>query len=418
MMRLSQGNPPPPLLPEPNKPLQTSWIKLLVGSSVDRVYEAGFRLYRCAEGTMPPRRLSCTSKYKIQASDEGQLIAALRSSCHLEVGCHEFSLKLGFFRLALLHLFYLLATKVNRTKMQKTKTLRSIRRCPTCDRPLGFVLNVFIFVSYVLSAGQALCLNGFCHGATLIVGGSCPFLDQCSFDQVLSSGQPPCCPEVPYVPSHLFPCQDVFHSERAFNGGFFLSHRRLVGRWQYDCDVLHVSAGADSAGDSDDNDPIERFSDDMLELSHSSPSSSRSDVDISSLPSPSASSHAAASDGCCSSSEHTLPSTGIVRRHDFYGIFSQPDHDSLDWGSPLVSFLSRLMARLLGILLALMLFHFLPMMVGYFSMEEGVPLCTLNFLLLPGTTSTRGSFDIMRSVMMRLISLSPLKNMRLCIRRD
>ena len=97
MIRLSQGNPPPPLLPEPAKPLQTSWIKLLVGSSVDRVYEAGFRLYRCAEGTMPPRRLSCTSQYKIRTSDEGQLIAALRSSAHLEVDCHEFSLRLGFF---------------------------------------------------------------------------------------------------------------------------------------------------------------------------------------------------------------------------------------------------------------------------------------------------------------------------------
>ena len=81
---------------------------------------------------------------------------------------------------------------------------------------------------------------------------------------------------------------------------------------------------------------------------------------------------------------------------------------------PSASFLSLMMVRLLGILLAPMPLHFLPMMVGLFSMKEGVPPCTLSFLLSPGTTSTRGSFDIMLSVVMRLISLSPLKNMLLC----
>ena len=192
MIRLSQGNPPPPLLPEPEKPLQTSWIKLLVGSSVDRVHEAGYRLYRCGAGSMPPRRLSCASKYRIQSADEGQLIAAFRSSAHLEVNCFEFSLRLGF-PWPLLYCFLdFFFAQVSRMKKRRIKTQRSTRGCPSCVRPLGSVPLGFLFALCALVVDQALCLNGLGHGAILIFGGSCFFHKHCSFDQVLSSGQASC----------------------------------------------------------------------------------------------------------------------------------------------------------------------------------------------------------------------------------
>ena len=285
LIRFAQGNPPLPLLPEPEKPLQPTWIKLFVGSSIVQIYAAGFRIYRCGAGESPPRRLSSSSQYCIQSEDEGQLIAAFRASAYIEVDCFEFSLGLNAFVLDFLYVCLILLTQVSLMRRTRIKTPRPSSECHPCDRLLGFSYNFFFLLRMTFAFAQVLCLCGSPHCISLSKFWiDIPSQPCCWPDQVPSSGRAVGCTGGHRLSFFCFFRQDDSHSEWDFYCDILLSHRASFCKWQVTNCVLMLSARADEDDDLPaDDDPVKQFSDYEPIASLSSPPSSVSDVVVSPL---------------------------------------------------------------------------------------------------------------------------------------